>query len=75
MSYFNHDLCALYNRYPTLDKIDIVKPPEDTSKYYKVVDHSAFGIVPGSMADSFSINLNDPLKYNHHNFGYEKEVV
>jgi hypothetical protein len=51
----------LYNAYPTLDAIKISHiPKDDTQTYFKIVDNSDIGIIPGSLADMFLLTLGDP---------------
>lgn len=52
----------LFNKYPTLDKIDTTFYPTnaDGTKNYKIVDSSVLGIIPGSLAETFNYCSGDP---------------
>lgn len=62
LSYCNSLITALYNRHPTLEKIDTTFSPvnDDGTCNYKIVDSTNIGIIPGSLSDNFNFCYGDP---------------
>eukprot|EP00347_Sterkiella_histriomuscorum_P004325 403360874 len=62
LSYCNSLITALYNKHPTLDKIETTFSPvnADGTCNYKIVDSTNLGIIPGSLADNFNFCYGDP---------------
>lgn len=62
LSYCNSLITALYNKNPTLDRIDTTFNPknDDGTMNYKIIDSTNIGIIPGSLSDHFNFCYGDP---------------